>query len=213
MPRVCILRQKRLATSSAVAGPSDDWGGRTRASGAAAVSSGTCFQVGVNSDRLRIRSACFAISCCHRRAVGFRLRRSCVRATADFVCHQAGPLYRNRRQHVRTDTIHVHIRRNGQCLTPSAATGAHRKFSRRYSSIDSSENGIPSGIVARDRSRSVYFAHRRTKPRQKQLAVGGAAELGGAGDQIRRADAHPGGDRTRFIEPPHMDKARGQNTV
>ena len=53
MPRVCILRQKRLATSSAVAGPSDDWGGRTRASGAAAVSSGTCFQVGVNGDRLK----------------------------------------------------------------------------------------------------------------------------------------------------------------
>ena len=67
-PRVCILRQKRRVTSSAVAGPSDDWGGRTRASGAAAVSSGTCFQVGVNGDRLRITSAWFATCCCHRRA-------------------------------------------------------------------------------------------------------------------------------------------------
>src|SRR5215831_2546001 len=57
------------------------------------------------------------------------------------------------------------------------------------------------------------FAHRHTKAGQKQLAVRGAAELGGARYEVRSKAPQPGDDRARFIEPPHMDIASSENTV
>jgi hypothetical protein len=61
-PSVCILRQNKRAISSGAAGPSVDLGGRTRGSGAAPVSRGSCTQVGFSGGRSSRSLASFSTS-------------------------------------------------------------------------------------------------------------------------------------------------------
>ena len=69
------------------------------------------------------------------------------------------------------------------------------------------------GITPALHRESIRVVSRHAKTRQKQLAVRGAAQLCGARHEARRNAAQPRNDRTRFIEPSHMDIARGENAV
>jgi hypothetical protein len=69
------------------------------------------------------------------------------------------------------------------------------------------------GITPALHRESIRVVSRHAKTRQKQLAVRGVAQLCGARHEARRNTAQPRNDRTRFIEPFHMDIARGENAV
>jgi len=69
------------------------------------------------------------------------------------------------------------------------------------------------GITPALHRESIRVVSGHAKTRQKHLAVGGAAQLCGARHEARRNAAQPRNDRTRFIEPSHMDIARGENAV
>jgi hypothetical protein len=69
------------------------------------------------------------------------------------------------------------------------------------------------GITPALHRESIRVVSRHAKTRQKQLAVRGAAQLCGARHEARRNAAQPRNDRTRFIEPSHVDIARGENAI
>src|SRR5215472_11424521 len=62
-------------------------------------------------------------------------------------------------------------------------------------------------------SSSSCFTHRQTQAGQKQLAIGGVAQLCGARHQVRSDAAQPCDGRARFVEPADVGVACRENAV